>query len=55
MSWSVPPQKGVIPKGRHDHTSVYVEELDMVFIYGGRKENDVQGNLVAFNVTTYTW
>lgn len=55
MTWSVPPQKGEAPKGRHEHTSVYVEELDMVFVYGGRKQDNAQDNLVAFNVLTYTW
>ena len=54
MTWSVPPQNGEIPKGRHEHTSVYLEELGVVYVYGGRKVN-VQDNLIAFNVTTYTW
>lgn len=55
MTWSVPPQKGETPSGRHGHTSVYLEELDVVYLYGGRYNPGIWDDLVAFNVVTYTW
>lgn len=55
MTWSIPPQKGETPSGRHGHTSVYLEELDVVYLYGGRYNPVIWDDLVAFNVVTYTW
>ena len=56
LTWLVPPQNGETPTGRHGHTSVYLEQLGVVYVYGGRKFNmDISDNLVVFNVTTYTW
>ena len=55
MMWSVPSQKGVNPTGRHGHTSVYLEEVGVVYVYGGRGVSDIKDTLVTFNVTTYTW
>ena len=56
MTWSVPPQRGEIPAGRYGHTSVHLEEVGVVYVYGGRRWNiDIKDNLAVFNVTTYTW
>ena len=56
MTWSVPPQSGEFPTGRYGHTSVYSEELGVVYVYGGKiKSTDARDDLMMFNVTTYTW
>jgi len=55
MTWSIPLQKGITPTGRHGHTSIYLEELGVVYVFGGRKDSDIKDSLVTFNVTTYTW
>lgn len=56
MTWSVPPQRGIVPHGRYGHTSVYSEELGAVYIYGGVLAREQFGDyLYMFNVTTYTW
>lgn len=59
-SWVyAPPQHGSIPKGRMAHSSVYVQETGLIYVYGGihfkgTKREDLS-SIIAYDPVTNYW
>ena len=55
-----PPQRGRVPSGRMAHSSVYVSEVGLVYVYGGEMavpNNRIMesSSLLVYNPLTYYW
>ena len=55
-SWPYPPpQYGNIPSGRMAHSSVYVPETGLLYIYGGEHLRDTLSSIIAYDPVTNYW
>ena len=54
--WSSPPQYGELPTGRLGHSSVFVPELNVIYIYGGEDNGRHElSTLLAYEPYQYYW
>ena len=59
-SWLyAPPQHGSIPKGRMAHSSVYVQETGLIYVYGGVYFEGIVredlSSIIAYDPVTNYW